>query len=111
MTDDSISRQAAVDALIAQANHEGAYGYIDAKEAEDVLMALPSSPRWIPVTERVPKERVNVLITYIIGNDRYTAENCIEDGKWGIEGLRFLYPDIEVLAWMQKPTPWEGDRR
>lgn len=42
MSDDLISRRAAVDALIAQANHEGAYGYIDAKEAEDVLMALPT---------------------------------------------------------------------
>ena len=40
---DLISRQDAIDYLMAKANHEGAYGYINAKEVHDYLSELPSA--------------------------------------------------------------------
>ena len=41
--DDLISRADAIDALIAEANTDGAYGYIDARSSENVISALPSA--------------------------------------------------------------------
>ena len=39
---DTISRQAAIDALLRQTYQDGAYGYTDAKSIVDTLNALPS---------------------------------------------------------------------
>lgn len=39
---DLISRQMAIDALIAQANIDGAYGYISARDVDIILDSLPS---------------------------------------------------------------------
>ena len=97
---DLIERLAAIDALITQANHDGAYGYIDVKEAEDVLMALPTvSPRWIPVTERLPEYGIEVVTVDKDGD--YEINHIIdkEDGKWYWRG---------TIAWMPLPEPWKG---
>lgn len=54
---DTISRKQAIDAL------ESDYAYAAAK----IIKALPPSPsrpkgRWIPVTERLPKEKMNNIV-------------------------------------------------
>lgn len=41
--DDTISRQAAIDAVLKLTYADGAYGYADAKELVDSLEALPSA--------------------------------------------------------------------
>lgn len=38
---DTISRKQAIETLIAEANAEGAYGYLDAKSIEDCLANMP----------------------------------------------------------------------
>lgn len=40
---DLISRADAIEALISEANHEGSFGYVDAKGIADSLQALPSA--------------------------------------------------------------------
>lgn len=113
MVDDTISRRVAIDALIAHANHDGAYGYIDAKEAEDTLKALPTAePRWIPVTERVPEKNTLALITTskgIVVQVMFFGENMNGHMVWRSFGGEYVYWDEEVTAWMPLPTPWKGE--
>lgn len=60
--DDTISRKAAIEMLIAEANSEGAYGYLDAKSIKDCLTSMPSAEpecktgRWIKPTGMMPPE-------------------------------------------------------
>ena len=81
------------------------------------IMLLPSAQQWIPCSERLPEEYVDVLVwfeyyrfggynrmysTYGIGD--YDAEY----DKWWINhesGWR----DLHVFAWMQLPEPYKGE--
>lgn len=96
----------------------------------DVADAPSASPRWIPVTERLPGIDTDVLISY-----RYkegegdTSHAYIDITSYGdlyfggnpvhsaIDGNRikhwrapFAYFDsnYEVIAWMPLPQPWKG---
>lgn len=42
-SNDTISRKQAIETLIAKANAEGAYGYLDAKSIKDCLTSMPSA--------------------------------------------------------------------
>jgi len=54
---DTISRKQAIETLIAEANAEGAYGYLDAKSIEDCLANMPPAEperkmgEWIVISE------------------------------------------------------------
>ncbi len=52
---DLISRQAAIEAILKEANSDGAFGYIDAEDAEKVLNALPSAQRKMSPTGKSVK--------------------------------------------------------
>ena len=71
-------------------------------------------PKWIPVTERLPEEYVNVLCYYEYF--RYGDYNCMfrtidrgyyGDGRWGGEAGQGH--KNKVLAWMPLPQPPEED--
>ena len=85
---------------------------------EDLIAALTASneviakskPRWIPVTERLPEEYVDVLCFYEYY--RYGEYNCMfrtidrgyyGDGRWGGEAGQGR--KNKVLAWMPLPEP------
>lgn len=106
---DYISRQAAI---------EAAYPFDDnERRLVDALEELPSAQRWIPCSEKLPEEYVDVLVwfeyyrfgeynrmysTYGIGT--YDAEY----DKWWINhesGWR----DLHVFAWMPMPEPYTGE--
>lgn len=54
--------------------------------------------KWIPVTERLPKNPAQVLVTYSWGE--VTVGEYWNNGEgWGINGE-------EVLAWMPLPEPY-----
>ena len=61
-SNDTISKKQAIEALIAEANTEGAYGYLDAKSIEDCLANMPPAEperktgRWIKPTGMMPPE-------------------------------------------------------
>ena len=66
--------------------------------------------RWIPVTERLPEEGVEVLVTH--WGFLYIAKyEVFSDGvgRWSecVEG-RLI---DEVTAWMPLPEPWKGEER
>ena len=111
--DDLISRQAAIDAIRASASkYTGFMGmemYTD-DDAVEAINGVPSAqpaPRWIPCSERLPEEHVEVLVTTKRGH-LFIAENSSLFGGWLTEG-GFL-GDFEVLAWQPLPEPYKEEK-
>lgn len=60
--------------------------------------------KWIPVSERLPEKYVDVLVTYMHKENTYvrTAFLCSKKG-W----CTSLQHDLNVVAWMPLPKPYE----
>ena len=75
--------------------------------------------RWIPVTERLPKEKdagilkklgTNkrsdyVLATVEVKGERMTVTACTYDGKWDWN-RKYAFPDYKIIAWRPLPEPY-----
>jgi hypothetical protein len=63
-----------------------------------------NKPRWIPVTERLPEEYVNVLC-HLRSLDRqseyYSIDHLMEDGQWWKAANSWKH---EVTHWMPLPS-------
>ena len=119
-SDDTISRQAAIDALARMmprsytpdGSHPADEEIFRAQEVFadciEALEILPSAqPGWIPVTEQLPDVRQWVLCQCragIMDVLRLTA-----DGSWSKNYPHTEYMSSFVVAWMPIPAPWEGD--
>ena len=103
--------------------------------AEMANQVTPQEPRWIPVSERLPKELEPVNVTWIIHNPEshyadikdkpFTATGVYFNGQWYwwstlctelctdiLAGYSNNYDDsidddIEITAWMPLPKPYE----
>lgn len=137
LEEDAISRQAAIDAVafgityatgvnmetgevsypFAESNHE-------LRKAIHRICELPlvtPKQRWIPVSERLPEEYGEYLITWTtsqskrpligISEGEITSEYDHEYNRfkfeWLLEDYVKNYPDVKVLAWMPLPKPFE----
>ena len=72
-------------------------------DIEAVVNAIPSADRWIPCSERLPRDWEHVLVYTDI---TYTTPIFVdwyvdEVGSWANEG-------DSVIAWMPLPEPWKG---
>ena len=109
------------------------------KTVYERLKQAPSIDRWIPCSERLPKENVPVNITWVNRNPvsyyadikdiPFTATGVYFEGKWYwwssiVEDLLAEYgrtqwdrivelmdESIEVIAWMPLPEPWKGEEK
>ena len=63
------------------------------------LKNLPSAERWIPVTERLPDESGEYLVT--IRSMLYISWFYKDDGVWS-------FRNADLMAWMPLPTPYKG---
>ena len=75
-------------------------GYSDTKE---IIKALKQEPRWIPTSERLPKEDGEYYATIYDTDENYQYMDIaeLEDGIW-------QYKDyIKVLAWQPLPKAYE----
>ena len=84
------------------------------------VIAQPE-PHWIPVTERLPKEKdagilkklgtskrsEYVLATVEVKGERMTVTACTYDGKWDWN-MKYAFPDYKIIAWMPLPEPYKG---
>ena len=132
MTDDLISRQAAIDEFGLSektrkygGDHSG-YGTMMLYEIQDTLESLPSAQQWIPCSERLPEEdfwsgrgrqfsdHVFVTIVNHANDDEYFTDTAqTVDGIWqlsnDVDG-DCRWPNwCEVIAWMPLPEPYRGE--
>ena len=99
---DLISRQAAIEAI---ENIDPSNSWLN--YAADVIKALPSAQRWIPVSEK-PRKNGKYLVTKI---DHITHERLIDIAHYGdfIHENNGFYKADEVTAWMPLLEPWKGE--
>ena len=114
--DDLISRQSAIDALGEKPLVWDDLSDFDLGKAAqwsddvDAIKALPSAqPRWIPVTERLPEEDTEVIVscTDDSGDSEfsYTTTGWHYKGIWVVDNERSFF----VKAWTPLPEPWKGE--
>lgn len=72
-------------------------GYKDAKKKYEC--------RWIPVNEKLPEERIAVLVWCPERKNIYCA--CYEGKHWWIFGAYFKKIELEVIAWMPLPEAYK----
>ena len=108
---DMIDRQAAIKAAdsIIERDTSGNNDVVKAMTAwKEYIEALPSAqPGWIPCSERLPDNDIDVLVTD--GTDCAVAYWRTDAQAWddSMHGWCDLY-GLEVTAWMPLPKPWEG---
>ena len=111
---DCISRQAVLD-LIEHYNSDGLgsvfYGYEEGVKFANAVNKLPSvnsqEPSWIPVTERLPEESDNYLVTNDDGDVElayfaHPKDYAISKGEW-----REIWYEDDIIAWMPLPKPYK----
>ena len=80
------------------------------KERDSLIIAVQlafeslSKTHWIPVTERLPNIREDVLISYY---DEVMAGWLNDDGTWFAEGFGRLNMN-DIVAWMPLSEPYKG---
>ena len=101
MTDDTISRQAAIDAV-----DSWLYESTNKRTPSEVLKAVPSAQpeqRWTPVSEKQPEETGTYMTTIDYG------EYGLVTGQRYYHGGVLGWNDECVIAWMPLPEPWKGE--
>ena len=76
-------------------------------DLDKVPSVTPKQPGWIPCSERLPDNDIDVLVTD--GTDCAVAYWRTDAQAWddSMHGWCDLY-GLEVTAWMPLPKPWEG---
>lgn len=78
---------------------------VDMAKVADAIKALEQEPKWIPVSERLPKKNVEVLATTVWG--AVTIAEMYSANDWLIhEGATNAEID-DIVAWMPLPKPYE----
>jgi len=75
------------------------------EEQDEVKRVLQNVPHWIPVTERLPKEDGNYLVSGKWGSGKESVGDCefsVEDGYFQTAW------NFDVLAWRELPEPYKG---
>ena len=106
---DYISRREAIDAISSYISSFSAIdrnyyeGLRDAKMLLDSTPSAQSEPRWIPVTERLPEKREEVLVT--VAGEIAIAWLYI-NGRWRSNDCPEAYLNDHITAWRELPEPY-----
>ena len=124
--DDLISRKTTIDAVLSIghiAKLTDGDAVIRMSAVNYVLRTLPSAepePHWIPVTERLPEEKQDVLIAFKHNMAVGFWEDILNDGgqAWyansgngWFTGTEAVDDDGYPIAWMPLPEPWKGEEK
>jgi len=116
---DLVERDAVIDAIERVRNN---HAYDEIEEIQKLPSVTPSRPMWIPVSERLPEEYGEYLITWknpkypktYIGiceceiTDVYDHEHNRFEVEWLFDGyITTAYPDSYVVAWQPLPEPYQ----
>ena len=79
---------------------------------EECACCVLSKPqqRWIPVSERLPKEDTDVLVTYVNGEETRIAPVNYGHSTWYDCVFETTLDPLKVTAWMPLPEPYKTDR-
>ena len=111
-SDDTISRRAAIDAL-----WKALYEYEDETEKQFLESEELDEQRWIPVTERLPENDNEVLITVWDAEDDYVEvyKGFYQGHEWWTQWCHGCSKikgepcgENIVIAWMPLPEPYRG---
>jgi len=134
--EDTISRQAAIDALgekpLAWTEGEYELGLQNQWQSDvDALNGLPSAQpeqRWIPCSKKMPDEHEwlgtkkfettisnEVYVTFEAPDgQRFAKHISFQNGKLSPvdeQRMKVLFKGAKPIAWMPLPEPWKGDTR
>lgn len=65
--------------------------------------------RWIPISEKLPEEDADILVTYVDGEEVRIIPVNYGRGTWFDCILDNALDSLKVTAWMPLPEPWKGD--
>ena len=98
--DDAISRKSMLDYL------KYLHGEMQEEEFVKALPSVtPNKDEWVPISERLPEERIAVLVWCPERKNIYCA--CYEEKQWWIFGAYFKKIEDDVTAWQSLPEPYE----
>lgn len=124
---DCIDRQTIINLLTSRAEtSRGLYGDLGgaASGVRKLIQTLPSvepEQKWIPVTERLPEEETDVLVSvHFDGHKSPTVDlppsDYVEiashvDGFWSSlsDEYKVAWKKHHVVAWMPTPEPYRGE--
>ena len=94
---------------IGKAEHRSLWHYEQAlSEIKELLESEPQEkPQWIPCSERLPEEDVEVLVTDDAGGMATIEKDMC--GTYENTGERFWYTSQNVTAWMPLPEPYQKE--
>lgn len=72
-------------------------------KAFDMAIEALEQTRWIPVSERLPKEHKEVIVTDIETSDTYISR-YIGNGYWECDNGVFKN---RIISWQPKPKPYK----
>ena len=101
---DALIRQMEADAEQMEEPIAKMFTYAAINDVKHAPTVTPE-PKWIPCTERLPKDGEEVFV-YLFGNSPYIA--WFRDGEWCTEEF-YVEKESEPTAWMPLPEPWKGE--
>lgn len=85
-------------------------GLDEVNEACRMGMEALKRQKWIPCSERLPKECEDVLVFDSLGNTTFTGHYNKYDG-WDVDGFSALVYDFNITHWMPLPEPPEEESK